>query len=141
MFSKCKVSIIGRLCTDPQMGEAAGKTVCRCRVAADVGFGDKKEGQFINFTLWDKLAEAVGPKLQKGDRVAVDGDLVLDKYEGKNGSGATLQVKYVDSFILLEDTRERPDTGERPRDGRDFGGREDFNPPPARGGSPFGGRR
>lgn len=145
MFSKCKVSVIGRLTGDPRTGEANGKYYANCRVAADVGFGEKKTSSFINFTLWDKLAEAVGPKLQKGDKVAVDGDLILEEYEGKDGKKSSLQIRFVDTFILLEDTRDRADTGERPRgrDGSEFGKSDEFNPPRESGGSPFGrgGRR
>ncbi len=146
-YDLCKVSIIGRLVADPRMGEANQKTTCNCRVAATVGFGDNQQSSFVSFTLWDKLADAVGPKLQKGDKVYVSGDLVLKEYETNGEKRSSMKIRFVDDFILLTDTRDRPDTGERPKgDGREFGARDEFNPPRGgqqRGGgaSPFGQRR
>lgn len=130
-YDFCKITICGRLATDPRRSEVSGKTVLNCRVAASVGFGDKQSTNFVSFSLWDKIADAMADKLRKGDRVLIHGDLETEEYETKGEKRTGLKLRFTEQFLLLEDTRERGDTGERGRDdGRnEFGGREDFNPP------------
>lgn len=152
-FDLCKVTIIGRLGADPRLAMAGDKPVANLRVAASVGRGENETTNWFEVAIWGKLAEAIGQKMQKGDRVAVTGDLSVRSYESNGKEGYSLEIRFPDSFLLLEDTRDRQGGGaERaePRDGgapRGWGNQrpEEFNPPREErkqsGGSPFGGRR
>ncbi len=152
-YDFCKLTMCGRLVADPRRGEVNGKTVLNCRMAASVGFGDNAQSTFVSFALWDKLADAVADKLSKGDRVLIHGDLVTREYTVKDEKRTDLELRYTDSFCLLEDTRGREDTGERPQWGQQSRGRggpndwpdqrnDDFRPPgQGRSGGGFPGRR
>jgi len=76
---------IGRLVRDPDVRYTqSGKAVCRFTLAIDDGWGEKKKTYFIPVTCWEKLAEACGNNLVKGQKVAVMGTLTQRTYE-KNG--------------------------------------------------------
>ena len=60
---------IGRLTRDPEVRYTqSGKAVCRFTLAIDDGWGEKKKTYFIPVTCWEKLAEACGNNLVKGQR-------------------------------------------------------------------------
>ena len=76
---------IGRLVRDPEVRYTqSGKAVCRFTLAIDDGWGEKKKTYFIPVTCWEKLAEACGNNLVKGQKVAVMGTLTQRTYE-QNG--------------------------------------------------------
>jgi len=136
-YDFCKLTMLGRLVADPRRGEAAGKTVLNCRMAATVGFGDKESSTFVSFAIWDKLAEAMADKLSKGSRVLVHGDLSTREYETKGEKRTDLEFRFVDSFTLCDSApgggrKDWPD--QKP---------DDFDPPRGRTGerSGFPGRR
>jgi single-strand binding protein len=76
---------IGRLVRDPEVRYTQSrKAVCRFTLAIDDGWGEKKKTYFIPVTCWEKLAEACGNNLVKGQKVAVMGTLTQRTYE-QNG--------------------------------------------------------
>lgn len=76
---------IGRLVRDPEVRYTqSGKAVCRFTLAIDDGWGEKKKTYFIPVTCWEKLAEACGNNLVKGQKVTVMGTLAQRTYE-QNG--------------------------------------------------------
>ena len=76
---------IGRLVRDPEVRYTqSGKAVCRFTLAIDDGWGEKKKTYFIPVTCWEKLAEACGNNLVKGQKVTVMGTLTQRTYE-QNG--------------------------------------------------------
>lgn len=67
---------IGRLVRDPEVRYTqSGKAVCRFTLAIDDGWGEKEKTYFIPVTCWEKLAEACGNNLMKGQKVVVMGTL------------------------------------------------------------------
>ena len=73
---------IGRLVRDPEVRYTqSGKAVCRFTRAIDDGWGEKKKTYFIPVVCWEKLAEACGNNLVKGQKVAVMGTLTQRTYE------------------------------------------------------------
>ena len=75
----------GRLTKDPAVKYTQnGKAVCNFTLAIDDGWGEKKKTYFIPVTCWEKLAEACGNNLVKGQKVAVMGTLTQRTYE-QNG--------------------------------------------------------
>ena len=96
---------IGRLTRDPEVRYTqSGKAVCRFTLAIDDGWGEKKKTYFIPVTCWEKLAEACGNNLVKGQKVAVMGTLTQRTYE-QNG-----EKKNIIEVVACE-----VDFGEKPR--------------------------
>ena len=95
----------GRLVRDPEVKYTqSGKAVCRFTLAIDDGWGEKKKTYFIPVTCWEKLAEACGNNLIKGQKVAVMGTLTQRTYE-QNGEKKN----------IIEVVAREVDFGEKPR--------------------------
>ena len=96
---------IGRLTRDPNVKYTqSGKAVCRFTLAIDDGWGEKKKTYFIPVTCWEKLAEACGNNLVKGQKVAIMGTLTQRTYE-QNGEKKS----------VIEVVAREVDFGEKPR--------------------------
>ena len=96
---------IVRLVRDPEVRYTqSGKAVCRFTLAIDDGWGEKKKTYFIPVTCWEKLAEACGNNLVKGQKVAVMGTLTQRTYE-QNGDKKSIIV------VVAREV----DFGEKPR--------------------------
>ena len=96
---------IGRLVRDPEVRYTqSGKAVCRFTLAIDDGWGEKKKTYFIPVTCWEKLAEACGNNLVKGQKVAVMGTLTQRTYD-QDGTKKS----------IIEVVAREVDFGEKPR--------------------------
>lgn len=83
-----QVIFIGHLTRDPELTYAAsGTPICKCGIAADSGWGDKKKPCFLDITLFGKSAESFNSNMNKGKCARVVGELELDQWEDKQ-SGA-----------------------------------------------------
>jgi len=72
----------GRLTKDPAVKYTQnGKAVRNFTLAVDDGWGEQKKTHFIPVTCWEKLAEACGNNLVKGQKVTVSGKLTQRTYE------------------------------------------------------------
>lgn len=92
MFTlKNSVNLIGNLGKDPvltQFGD--NNSVARFSIATNESYKDKS-GEWVNTTTWHnvvawgKTAERVQKLLKKGSEIALEGKLVNDSYETKEG--------------------------------------------------------
>lgn len=84
-----KVILIGRLAADPELRYTqGGVAVASFPLAVERTFANQqgeKEADFIDVTVWQKLAEVVANNLQKGRLVAIDGRIQVSSYETKEG--------------------------------------------------------
>jgi len=85
-----KLTLIGRVGKAPESRTVNASTVCNFSIAVDDGYFDKQNKWidqviWVNITAWAKLAERC-QKLEKGERVLVDGKLVIKKVEGEKGT-------------------------------------------------------
>lgn len=86
-----KVVLIGRLARDPEVRYTqSGKAVTSFTLAVDRRVRKDVDAQqtadFIPVVAWDKLAEACGNYLNKGERAAVEGRIQVRNYEAQDGS-------------------------------------------------------
>lgn len=80
-----KIFLLGRLVRDPDIRTTqSGKMTTEFTLAVD-RYPGSKDTDFIKIVTWEKLAEAVGNNLQKGQRAMVEGRLQIRSYEGKDG--------------------------------------------------------
>lgn len=87
-----RVFLIGNLTRDPELSEMqSGITVCRFSIAVNRRRTTEGEQQtdFFNVTVWRGLAENVARFCQKGNKVAVVGNLQIRQYEDRDGQKRT----------------------------------------------------
>jgi len=90
-----------------------GDPVASLAMVYDIGFGDKKRGQWIIGTLWGKRAESLGPYLTKGTQVVLYADdLEVEQFMKKDGTeGAKLKCRVSD--IALISGQQAPQQGQQ----------------------------
>ena len=120
-FNLSRVAVIGRLAADGEVRQLeGGKSVCNARVAANVKLGKKEITSWFSFSIWDKFAEVVGPKLKKGGKIYVDGTLALEEYKTKDGELRQGMVIYADQVIVLDDNGSGSSDEKEPWDNSPF---------------------
>lgn len=102
-----KVSLIGRLGAQPEVVTFdSGRTLARFSLATNESYKNKEgewqeSTQWHNITAWGKTADLIGKLLNKGQEVVVEGKLVNNSYETKEGEkryGTTIEIN---EFLLL----------------------------------------
>lgn len=79
-----KVILVGRLTQDPEVRyTTSGKAVASFTLA--VNRMGSEATDFIPIVAWEKLAEACGNNITKGQKVLVDGRLQIRSYEARDG--------------------------------------------------------
>ncbi|MBD8871481.1 single-stranded DNA-binding protein [Rhodanobacter sp. DHB23] len=135
-----KVIIVGNLGNDPETRyTGSGTAITSLSIATSEQWTDKQSGERQERTEWHrvklfgKLAEIAGEYLKKGRQVYIEGSLRTDKYTDKNG------VEKYSTDIIASDMqmlggggegggssgggfqRERPQGGQRPQGGGNYG--------------------
>lgn len=73
---------IGRLGKDPEArSTSSGTAITSFSIACGWKSGDKEGTEWVNVTVFGKLAEICGEYLVKGKQVFIQGRLTTDKYE------------------------------------------------------------
>lgn len=75
--------VAGNLTKDAELRQAGNTQVCGFSVAADTGFGDKKQTLFFSCSLWGNQGAALAQYLKKGNPVTVIGEMSEREYDGK----------------------------------------------------------
>lgn len=105
------VSLIGRLTKDPEIRSfGKGKdAVDFCRFTLAIRDGKDKDGnertQFISCTAWGAVVEILEAYTSKGDMLAVDGKIVNNNYEDKDGNKVWQTEVRVNNIYLLPNTK------------------------------------
>ena len=102
-----KVSLIGRLGAQPEIVNLdSGRTLARFSLATNESYKNKSgewqdNTQWHNLTAWGKTAELAGKMLSKGQEIVVEGKLVNNSYETKDGEkryGINIEVN---EFLIV----------------------------------------
>lgn len=98
------IILIGRLTKDPELRYTPnGKAVCSFTLAVDRPYsGDKKEADFINIVVWNKVGENCAQYLKKGRKAAVQGRLQIRSYEDDKGYKKYITEVVANSVEFLE---------------------------------------
>ncbi len=99
-----KVTLLGRVGTDPEMQYTPGGTaLTKLRLATDRhrSNGDT-EADWHNIVCWDKQAEAVNNYVGKGQRVYVEGRLVQNTWEGDDGQRRHRTEVHASEVVFLD---------------------------------------
>ena len=108
-----KLTIIGRLCADPELRTTTeGTSVCGFNVAVNRRF--RREGEpeadFFRVSVWRERGENCAKYLQKGSMVCVIGAVSVRTYTGNDGTvKACMEIKSADEVEFIS----RPQTSEQ----------------------------
>jgi single-strand DNA-binding protein len=112
------IALVGNLGRDPELRYTPnGVAVCDIRLATTpkVQLGEEwleKETLWFKVACWRELGEHVAESFKKGDRVIVQGKLLQETYERRDGTtGLTLVV---DAAVVGADVRRCPVELKRP---------------------------
>jgi single-strand DNA-binding protein len=107
------VSLVGRLCADPELRfSAAGVAVCKFTLAVDRPFSKEKQADFLPCLCFKATAENTANYLTKGSKAGVTGSVQTSTWE-KDG------VKHYKTEILADrvefmDSKPKGEQGEHP---------------------------
>ena len=99
-----KVTLIGRLGTDPNLRytQGTGTAMCTFRIAVSERWGQGDEQRehtdWFSIVAWKDLAERIAKTLRRGARVLVDGRLRTREYEHQ---GAKRFVTEINAFTVI----------------------------------------
>jgi single-strand DNA-binding protein len=107
-----KVSLIGRLGGNPEVVTfETGKTLARFTVATNESYKlngvwqDQTQWHTIN--AWGKVAQRMQKTLHKGQEIVLEGRLVNQNYETKNGEKRFVTFVEATEFLVLKATNEK----------------------------------
>lgn len=114
-----KVMLVGRLTRDPEVKVLeSGQTVANIGLAVNRSYKKKdateysQEVAYVRCTLWGKQAELAEKYLKKGSPVYVEGRLVSDSWEDKDGNKRTSLNVRVNTINFLSTKKEDSETSD-----------------------------
>ena len=107
-----KVSLIGRLGANPEVVTfETGKTLARFTVATNESYKLngvwQEQTQWHTINAWGKVAQRMQKTLQKGQEIVLEGRLVNQNYETKNGEKRFVTFVEVNEFLVLKAANEK----------------------------------
>ena len=127
-----KVSIMGRLCSDPELrrtpNDVSVTTFAVAVSRAYVKQGEERQTDFIDIVAWRNTAEFICGYFKKGQMIAVDGKLQTRNYKDREGGNRkaveviadnvffcgvrpgnkNFEPSQNDDFTVIEDTDDLP---------------------------------
>ena len=86
------VVLIGRLTDNPELRHTNNDiAVTRFSIAVDRGYktGEERQTDFINIVAWRQTAKFITDYFKKGQRIAIEGSLRMNRYQDKDGNNRT----------------------------------------------------
>lgn len=72
---------------EPEVKQVGNATMLEGRVAATSGYGSREATSWLMLKVFgDKRVEVLSPRLQKGSRVFVDGEMVVREWNDRDGN-------------------------------------------------------
>ena len=114
------IVIMGRLTSTPELKTTnSGLSVTSFTVAVDRRFqkqGEEKQTDFLNVVAWRQAADFVCKYFNKGDMIAVQGELQTRRYEDRDGNKRTATEIVADNVSFCggkkDSTQAAAQTGE-----------------------------
>ena len=99
-----KVTLLGRVGTDPEMQYTPGGTaITKLRLATDRYRRDgEDETDWHNVVVWSNTAEAVNNYVQKGQRIALVGRLVQNTWQTEDGQPRSRTEVHTQEVVFLD---------------------------------------
>ena len=99
-----KIVLSGNVCKDIELRMTAGKgtPVATTTIAVNDGYGENKKTYFIPIVVWGKQGESFANNVLKGQKVWVNGKLVIRDYEAKDGTKRYVTEVWADMYDGVE---------------------------------------
>lgn len=100
---------IGRLTENPELRKTSSDiSVTRFSIAVDRPYksGEDKQTDFINISAWRGTAEFITRYFTKGQRIAIEGSLRMNKFTDKDGNNRTSYEVVANNVHFVESKRE-----------------------------------
>lgn len=99
-----KVILTGRLVKDPELKKVNDNDLCNFRLASDriVGKNKTEKNIFVDVEVWGGQGAACAKFLKKASRVAVDGVLCQDVWEGDGGKKNSKIYIMADNVMFMD---------------------------------------
>lgn len=102
-----KALVTGAIANPELRHTQQGKAVLELRINGTASERDRQTNQWadlgeplwVSATFWEEEAERLAAALTKGDRVSVEGTLVIESYQRRDGSGGTKHVLRFPRFL------------------------------------------
>ncbi len=75
------IHIIGNLGREPETRQVGDHTVCNFSVAVTKKIKGEDKTTWFNIQAWNKLGEICDKFLNKGSKVMISGELIIEEYE------------------------------------------------------------
>lgn len=102
------INIIGRLTAKPELKKAGDTFVTNFSVAVDRNYKNKdgnRETDFFNVIAWKHTAEFICKQFDKGNYIAIVGEMNSRKYKGKDGSTKQVwEIQARDAYFCANKT-------------------------------------
>ena len=99
------VILIGRLTDNPELRHTNNNiAVTRFSIAVDRGYksGEERQTDFVNIVAWRQTAEFITKYFSKGQRIAIEGSLRMNRFQDKDGNNRTSYEVVVDNAHFVE---------------------------------------
>ena len=103
------VVLIGRLTDHPELKKTSSDiSVTRFSIAVDRPHksGEDKQTDFINISAWRQTAEFITRYFTKGQRIAIEGSLRMNKFTDKDGNNRTTYEVVANNVYFVESKRD-----------------------------------
>ncbi len=90
-----KYIAMGNITRQPELrSTTGGHSICEFGIAVDSGWGENKKTTFWDVSVWGKQGESLKEYFNKGDGIVLEGEIILDQWEDKNGGGKRSKHKF-----------------------------------------------
>lgn len=108
-YSVNRATLVGNVGRDPELRHTAhGHPVCNIVVGTDQRWSSKKTGEdrerttWHKVVAWDALGELCASVLKKGSKVYVDGQMLYEEYQAKDGTARQKAFVKADQVVVLD---------------------------------------
>ena len=103
------VILIGRLTDNPELKKTSSDiSITRFSIAVDRPHksGEDRQADFINIVGWRSTAEFICRYFTKGQRIAIEGSLRMNKFTDKDGNNRTTYEVVADNVHFVDSKRD-----------------------------------
>lgn len=100
-----KIIIMGNLCQDPELSflPGSGTAITKFLIAVNSKKKDgTKKSTFIPVTVFGKMAEIIGERVTKGNRLLIEGSLNIDSYTNKENKKVTKTYVIANDIKIID---------------------------------------
>jgi single-strand DNA-binding protein len=103
------VALIGRLTDNPELRKTSSDiSVTRFSIAVDRPHksGEERQADFISLVAWRQTAEFITRYFTKGQRIAIEGSLRMNRFTDRDGNNRTSYEVVVNNAHFVENKRD-----------------------------------